>query len=401
MSTIAETEPIRYKNLILLFLSQVLGGSGASIMVLVGGLVGTDLAPSPSLATLPISLMVVGVAVSTLPVAWLLRRVGRRRGYMIGSGLGLMAALLAAFAIGQQNFVLFCLAALLIGSNGAFIQQYRFAAIESVPAARSGQAVSFVLLGGMVAGYLGPEIARRSQDWLSGGAFRSGFIILAGLFICVIVLLNFLQDTYRVDQVEDNTERPMLEILSQPTLMIAIFAGAIAYGVMSLIMTATPVEMHTMHGFSLADTAWVIQSHIIAMYLPSFFTGLLFARFGERQVMLIGVLCLLACVILGLTSDALFEFWGALVLLGVGWNFLFVGGTVLLTRCYRPAERFKVQAVNDFTVFGIQAITSLSAGVLLFQASWDALLLANLPVLLLMLILLAIMIRRAPQTIAV
>jgi MFS family permease len=400
MSFSTELEPIRYKNLILLFLSQVLGGSGAPIMVLVGGLVGAELAPSPTLATLPVSIMVVGVAISTLPAAWLLRQVGRRRGYMLGSGLGLAAALLAAFAIGQQNFVLFCLASLLIGSNGAFLQQYRFAAVESVPAARSGQAVSFVLLGGMVSGYLGPEIARRSQNWLDGEAFRSGFIILAGLYVCVIVLLNFLQDTYRVDQVEDDTERPMLEIMSQPTLIIAIFAGAIAYGVMSLIMTATPVEMHTMHGFSLADTAWVIQSHIIAMYLPSFFTGLLFTRFGERQVMLIGVFCLLACVILGLVSDVLFEFWGALVLLGVGWNFLFVGGTVLLTRCYRPAERFKVQAVNDFTVFGIQAITSLSAGVLLFQASWDALLLANLPVLLLMLILLAVMIRRFPQTAA-
>ncbi len=400
MSFSTELEPIRYKNLILLFLSQVLGGSGASMVVLVGGLVGADLAPSPALATLPISIMVVGVAISTLPAAWLLRQVGRRRGYMLGSGLGLAAALLAVFAIGQQNFVLFCLASLLIGSNGAFLQQYRFAAVESVPAARSGQAVSFVLLGGMVSGYLGPEIARRSQNWLDGGAFRSGFIILAGLYICVMVLLNFLQDTYRVDQVEDDTERPMLEIMSQPTLIIAIFAGAIAYGVMSLIMTATPVEMHTMHGFSLADTAWVIQSHIIAMYLPSFFTGLLFTRFGERQVMLIGVFCLLACVILGLVSDVLFEFWGALVLLGVGWNFLFVGGTVLLTRCYRPAERFKVQAVNDFTVFGIQAITSLSAGVFLFQASWDALLLANLPVLLLMLVLLAVMIRRFPQTAA-
>lgn len=398
MSSIAETEPIRYKNLILLFLSQVLGGSGASIMVLAGGLVGAKLAPSPSLATLPISIMVVGVALSTLPVAWLLRRVGRRRGYMIGSALGLAAALLAAFAIGQQSFVLFCLAALLIGSNGAFIQQYRFAAVESVPAARSGQAVSFVLLGGMVAGYLGPEIARRSQDWLSGSAFRGGFIILAGLYVCVIVLLNFLQDTYRVDRVENDAERPMLEILSQPTLVIAIFAGAIAYGVMSLIMTATPVEMHNMHGFSLTDTAWVIQSHIIAMYLPSFFTGLLFTRFGERQVMLIGVLCLLGCVILGLASNVLFEFWGALVLLGVGWNFLFVGGTVLLTRCYRPAERFKVQAVNDFTVFGVQAFTSLSAGVLLFQASWNVLLLANLPALLLMLILLAFMIIHSPQT---
>jgi len=173
----------------------------------------------------------------------------------------------------------------------------------------------------------------------------------------------------------------------QPTFIAAVVAGTVSYGIMSFIMTATPIEMHTVHGFSLADTALVIQSHIIAMFVPSLFVGFLFARLGLRKVMLIGVGCLLACVGIGIASRELLEYWGALVLLGVGWNFLYVGGTVLLTRSYHPSERFKAQAVNDFTIFAVQAVTSLSAGTVLFRANWDTLMLLNLPALLLMLLM--------------
>lgn len=379
---------MRSKNAILLALTQALGNSGAPIVVFVGGIIGAEIAPTLSLATLPISLMVVGLALTTVPVALLMRRIGRRRGYMIGAVIGMIAALLAAYATSHSSFVLFCAATLLMGANGAFVQQYRFGAAESVPPEHSGQAVSFVLLGGIVAGYLGPEIARRTEGLLNAGAFSGSFVLLAGVFVVVLVLLYFLDEITPRSEAVGESERPLLQVISQPMYLAAVIAGVVAYGVMSFIMTATPVEMHTMHGFSLEDTAWVIQSHIIAMYLPSLFTGFLLARLGLRRVMLLGWLCLLACVGLGIVSRELLQYWGALVLLGVGWNFLFVGATVLLTQSYRPAERFKAQAVNDFTIFGIQALASLSAGTVLFRANWGALMLLNLPALAIMLLVL-------------
>lgn len=379
---------MRSKNAILLALTQALGNSGAPIVVFVGGIIGAEIAPTLSLATLPISLMVVGLALTTVPVALLMRRIGRRRGYMIGAVIGMIAALLAAYATSRSSFVLFCAATLLMGANGAFVQQYRFGAAESVPPERSGQAVSFVLLGGIVAGYLGPEIARRTEGLLPAGAFSGSFVLLAGVFVVVLALLYFLDEIIPRSEAISEVERPLLQVISHPAYLAAVIAGMVAYGVMSFIMTATPVEMHTMHGFSLEDTAWVIQSHIIAMYLPSLFTGFLLARLGLRRVMLLGWLCLLACVGLGIVSRELLQYWGALVLLGVGWNFLFVGATVLLTQSYRSVERFKAQAVNDFTIFGIQALASLSAGTVLFRANWGTLMLLNLPALAIMLLVL-------------
>jgi MFS family permease len=390
---------LRSKNTTLLAITQALGSSGAPIVVFVGGIIGAEIAPSPVLATLPMSLMVVGVALATIPAALLMRRVGRRKGYMTGSTIGILAALLAAYAISLSSFALFCTATMLIGVNGAFIQQYRFGAAESVPAERSGQAVSFVLLGGIAAGFLGPEIAQRTEDLLPAGPFSGSFVILAGLLVVVLVLLYFLDEILPPVEVGSEPERPLRQVISQPVYLTAIIAGVVAYGVMSFIMTATPVEMHTMHGFSLQDTAWVIQSHIIAMYLPSLFTGFLLVKLGLRRVMMMGWVCLLACVGLGIISRELLEYWGTLVLLGVGWNFLFVGATVLLTQSYRPAERFKAQAVNDFTIFGIQALASLSAGTVLFRANWQTLMILNLPVLVIMLLVLMQMRRWQPKTI--
>jgi predicted MFS family arabinose efflux permease len=248
-----------------------------------------------------------------------------------------------------------------------------------------------VLLGGIAAGYLGPEIARRTEDIFSAGPFSGSFVILAGVFVLVVVLLYFLDEIVpRADETSE-PERPLVQVVTQPAYLTAVIAGMVAFGVMSFIMTATPVEMHTVHGFSVDDTAWVIQSHIIAMYLPALFTGFMVAKLGLRQVMLAGWLCLLACIGLGIISRQLLEYWGALVLLGVGWNFLFVGATVLLTQSYRPAERFNAQAVNDFTIFGVQALTSLSAGTVLFRANWETLMLLNLPALAIMLAVLVSM----------
>jgi predicted MFS family arabinose efflux permease len=298
--------------------------------------------------------------------------------------------LLAALGAFQGSFLTFCAASLLMGSSGAFIQQYRFGAAESVPPAKSGQAVSYVLLGGIAAGFLGPEIAERTGDLLPGGEFSASFLIMAAIMLGVILLLSFLGEIKTEEKTDDLPGRPSRQVVLQPTFLIALSAGVIAFGVMSFIMTATPVEMHTIMGYSLSETAWVIQSHIIAMFVPSLFTGFLLSRLGLRRVMLIGVLCLTACVGLGIASRSLLMYWGALVLLGIGWNFLYVGATLLLTQSYQPSERFRAQAVNDFTIFGIQAITSLSAGTVLFQSNWDTLLLLNLPALAAMLVLIGV-----------
>lgn len=364
------------------------------MVVFAGGILGAELAPAPVLATLPISFMVLGAALSTVPAALLMRRIGRRKGYMTGAGLGALAALLAAYAAWQSEFAVFCFATGLIGASNAFIQQYRFGAVESVPADQSGQAVAMVLLGGVAAGVLGPLVASSTVDLMPTGHFSGSFLVLAGLFGVVLLLLSLLRHIHIPVEEDTSSERPLRELILQPVYITAMMAGVTAYGVMSFIMTATPLEMHTMHGFSLGETAWVIQSHIIAMYLPSLFSGFLIDRLGLQRMMLLGVGCLLVCVGLGIASRVLLDYWLTLVLLGLGWNFLYVSGTVLLTRSYHPSERFKAQALNDFVIFGIQAITSFSAGTVLFHSNWDVLMMLNLPALLLMLFVIGINQRR-------
>jgi MFS family permease len=370
---------MRWRNIPILAVCQALGFAGPPMIVLVGGIVGEGLAPSPALATLPISVMLVGVVSTMIPAALLMKRLGRRLGFVSAALIGMSASLLGAYAVGAGNFILFCMAAFLIGSSTAFGQQYRFAAAESVPTQYAARAVSFVLVGGIAAGYLGPEIATRAHYIFQDHAYSGAFLILAGLYAVVAVLLIFLKDILPVEEEAVGEDRPLRRIISQPVFLGAVLSAAVAYGVMSLIMTATPLHLHRGHGFSLEETAWVIKSHIIAMYLPSLFTGLLLERLGVLRVMALGILGLFTCVILAFISSELVHYWWALVLLGVGWNFLFVGATVLLTGVYHTRERFKVQASNDFLVFGTQAFTSLSAGTLLYYANWDILNIMALP----------------------
>jgi MFS family permease len=380
------------RNVPILSLSQALAMCGPPMVVLVGGLLGSELAPTPILATLPVAMQVVGLALATVPAALLMRRAGRRQGFQIGALVGILAALLAAYAINLANFALLCSATLLIGASSAFVQQFRFAAAESVPPERAGRAVSWVLVGGIFAGFLGPEIAVWARDWLPAAAYLGSFVFLAGIYLLVVILLSLYRnvDTALLDPQAAGKERPLPEIARQPLFLLAVLCGAVAYGVMSFIMTATPLHMHIQSGFSIQDTTFVIQSHIIAMFLPSLFSGLLIERMGVQRVMFAGLAALLACVGLAVYSRAFAGYWAALVLLGIGWNFLFVGSTVLLTRTYLPAERFKAQALNDFTIFGIQAFTSLSAGTVLFMANWEILNLINLPAILITGLLLAV-----------
>jgi len=378
------------RNILILGAAQVLGLAGAPLVILVGGILGGALAPTPALATLPIATFVIGTAMSAVPAALWMRRVGRRAGFITGALIGTVAALCGMAAVTAASFIGFIGATLLFGASIGFVQQYRFAAVESVDASAAGRAVSFVLLGGVIGGFLGPDLVRRTRTLLPV-EYAGPFLALAVL--CALAALLFLafRDLHPADAaVPAGPRAPLREILRQPGMRIAVFAGVVAYAVMSFIMTATPISMHVLDGHSVDATARVIQAHVIAMFTPSLFSGLLIDRLGPRRMMTAGAFAMLACIAIAGKSHAIPAYIVALALLGVGWNFLFVGGTVLLSRTWQPAERFRVQATNDFIVFGTQAIASLSAGAALHGFGWTTVNLITLPLLVAMLAALAV-----------
>jgi MFS family permease len=373
-----------YRTLKILTVAQALAQTGAPIVVLLGGIVGTLLAPSPGLATLPVALMILGTACTTIPAALIMGKYGRKAGFIFGASYCSMAGLLAAYAINRESFALFCLATFLVGSHNAFIQQYRFAVAESVPIEKVGQSLSILMLAGVAAAFMGPESAQRLRFASSLGEFAGSFLGLSVFMLGTIVMLCFYRNIDSTEETGDTEQRHLLPIVRQPMFIVAITAAVVAWSVMSLVMTATPVSMHQVDQFNLEDTAWVIQSHIMAMFLPSLFSGFLIGRFGALKIIMAGLVLLFACLYIAWLDRLLMHYWWALVLLGVGWNFLFLGGTTLLTQTYRPAERFKVQALNDFVVFSMQAIAALSSGFILVQFGWSWIVGLSLPWLLLL-----------------
>lgn len=360
------------RNVLILSFALALAMSGPPIVVLLGGILGAELAPMPILTTLPVAIMIVGLALFALPAAFLMKAIGRRIGFVSAAVMAGLAALLAGYAISQDSFVLLCVATFFIGAQGAFVQQYRFAATESVEPTRAGRAVSFVLLGGIAAGFIGPEIAVRGSSLAPGTAYVGSFFALAALYGFAAIVLLFYKDQQEHSSEITEPGRSLREVASQPSYRLAVFSAAVSFGVMTLVMTAAPVHLSRAHGYSLGTTSNIIKSHIAAMYIPSLFTGLLIDRMGLFRVMIGGALSLLASALVGVGASNLPAYYTALVLLGLGWNFLFIGATVMLTRTYSPGERFRAQALNDFTVFGVQATASLSAGAVLQLASWDA-----------------------------
>lgn len=373
-----------YRTLKILTVAQAFAQTGAPIVILLGGIVGTRLAPSPDLATLPVALMIVGTASTTIPAALLMGKFGRKAGFIFGASYCYLAGLLAAFAISRESFVLFCLATFLVGSHNAFIQQYRFAVAESVAPEKVGQSLSLLMLAGVAAAFMGPESAQRLQGASELGEFAGSFLGLSGFMLVALAMLCFYQNTGVDEEADKREQRSLFNIVQQPKFIVAIMAGVVAWSVMSLMMTATPVSMNQVDHFNLADTAWVIQSHIMAMFLPSLFSGFLISRLGAQKVIMAGLALLFACLYIAYLDRQLIHYWWALVLLGVGWNFLFLGGTTLLTQTYRSAERFKVQALNDFIVFSMQAIAALSSGFILVQFGWSWIIGLSLPWLLLL-----------------
>jgi MFS family permease len=374
-------------NLSILLICQFIAVSGSVLVVTVGGLVGTELASDARLATLPLSIMVVGTALATLLASMTMQRFGRRLGFMLAALIAASGAALAAQGLQARSFALFCVGVALLGVNNAFVQQYRFAAAESVVLANVGRAISLILLGAIGGAFFGPILATQTSFRFGDHALIGGFVGLAVMQVAAMLLLGGLRGAGRpTADIGDvgGTQRPLMTIATQPAFIVAVMGGAVGYAAMTLIMTATPLSMHVGDGHSLQDTAWVIRSHVVAMYAPSLFSGVLIERWGAARIMMAGVIAIAATLAFGLQGHAVMHYWWALVLLGLGWNFLYVGGTAHLVRTYYPAERFKAQAVNEFTVFGTSAIASLMAGTLFAAFGWNVVLWSAVPLLLVM-----------------
>jgi MFS family permease len=368
-------------NVRLLFFAQMLTGVGLTSVVLFGGLLGAELAPSASWATLPVSVTVVGMALSTVPAALLMRVTGRRLGLIAGASVGVFAATLCAWAIARRSFALFCCGAILFGTATAFTQQYRFVAAESVGSERASRAISFVLLGSLGAALAGPQIAMAARWLIAGHEYAGSFLSVGVLYVLGAIVLCWLRPTGSATVSIASRGLSVAELLREPMLRRAMLAGGVAFAVMSFIMTAAPVSMHSVHHHSAGSVTWTIQSHILAMYLPSLFSGRLAARFGERAMMIAGSALLGASVVVNVAGQQVTHYWVGLVLLGMGWNLLFVAGTSLLATHYTGAERHRAQAINDFIVFASQACVSLLAGLAVQNLGWVLLNLSVLPLL--------------------
>ena len=355
--------------------------AGTSLMVLIAGIIGTQFAPSPGLATLPVALTIVGVALSTLPTGRLQSRYGRRKVFISYGFLAVLAALLATLSLVYQSFGGFCMAAVLMGWSGAAGHQYRFAAMESVPAEQAPKATSVLLFGGILAAAVGPEIAVRGQHLLAT-EFAGSYLLLAGVYTLGIILISFYRETQSNSGLHKLQGRPLMQIMRSPVIILAVAASAVGYGVMSFVMTAGPVSMHEHAGHDMQATKWVLQSHIAAMYLPSLVYPWLYSKMGYKGMMWAGVAALLLCLLIGSINTEFIHYWLTMVMLGIGWNFLFLSGTNLLRYGYRDEERFKVQSFNDFLVFSIQGTASLSSGWFLYHWGWQGVLYASIPLVL-------------------
>jgi MFS family permease len=362
---------------VVLALANVLYGSAAIGLFATGGLVGTMLAPSRAWATVPISAFVIGTMCSTVPVAMLMRRIGRKWGFIVGSLVGVVACLLSAWAIYVASFPLFVTSTLLFGAYQASSQYYRFAAADGAPAAFRPKAISWVLAGGVVAALLGTWMVMATQDLLAPYRFVGCYLASAVFAGLSMVVLSFLRLSEH-GQKTGGSQRPLAVIVRNPKLVAAVICGALSYGVMSLMMTASPIAMVDC-GFSVNAASWVIQWHAVAMFLPSFVTGHLIIRLGVVPVTTFGMVFLAGAALVAVLGLDFLTFAVALVLLGLGWNFAFIGATTMLTDCYRPSEKSKVQALNDFTIFTIVALSSLTSGALLDGFGWAAVNLAVFP----------------------
>jgi MFS family permease len=369
------------RNVVLLALSQAILITGTSLLLTSCALVGMALTSTKSLATLPLALLFLAQMATTVPASLYMQRVGRRLGFMTSSVFGMAGAAIAALGIFKAEFSIFCLGTVFIGMFNGFGQYYRFAAAETAPEKYRSRAISYVLAGGLIAAFAGPNLAKLSRQLLPQ-EFAGSFAILTGIYLLAFSVASFLRMPEPGTDTRSTGGRPLGEIIRQPAYLVAVASAMVGYGVMNFIMIATPLAMHDYaHPFS--DTAFVIQWHIFGMFFPSFFTGQLIRKFGTANIMLAGVLLLGLCAGINFSGTTVTHFWGSLIFLGLGWNFLFVGATTQLTATYAPSEKAKAQALNDFIVFGTVSLTSLSSGAVQNTLGWATINMAVIPLLLL------------------
>ena len=366
-----------YRDIFLLACCQALLLTNASGLITMNGLVGYSLADTKALATLGVTAYILGSAVATMPASLWMARVGRRAGFMAGALVNIGGCALAAFALWRGSFALYCVATALIGVYNAIGLQYRFAAAEVAAPADKAKAISLVLAGGVVGGVIGPESVKRAVD-LFATPFLGGFVALAAYAVVALALQSQVHVPPPTLEERSGGGRPLSAIIRQPVFIVAALAGGLGYGLMNLLMTATPIAMNfCSHPFS--AVALVIEWHVVGMYAPGFFTGTLIRRFGVLNVILAGLVLIAASVAVALNGNTIPDFVAALALVGVGWNFMYTGGTTLLTESYTPAEKARTQGANDFIVFATMGVTSVASGAMVSTAGWETMNLAVLP----------------------
>jgi len=371
--TIDATETAGFRrNLTVLILAQSLGAASGPIVISLGGLVGQDLATDPALATLPVSIYNLGLALGTVPAAWIMRQYGRRSGYLLGAMIGVLSGLVAAGAISFGAFIFFCLGTFLAGLYASYVQSCRFAAADGREGADRGRAISWVMVGGLIAAIIGPQLVIATRDAVPGVPFAGSFLSQAALALIAFFVLTRLrgrQPAATAQTSSDDGGRTVLQLLASPKYMLGVAAGVVSYGLMSFVMTAAPLAMVGC-GHSIDHAAWGIQWHVLAMFAPSLVTGKLIARFGKEKVTAAGLIIIGISGAVALTGLDLRHFFISLILLGIGWNFGFIGATAMVAAAHTEAERGRAQGLNDFAVFGTVAALSFFSGALMQASGW-------------------------------
>ncbi|OGA18269.1 MAG: MFS transporter [Betaproteobacteria bacterium RIFCSPLOWO2_02_FULL_65_24] len=365
------------KNVALLAGCQAMLFTNNVTLISLAALAGFSLADNKALSTLPATAYVVGAALTTLPASFFMRRFGRQTGFQVGTSMGIAGAVVCCLALWLHSFWLLCAGVLVLGVYNAFGQYYRFAAADAATYDFKAKAISLVMAGGLVGGIIGPEMSKHTRDMFAV-PFLGAYASLIVFCLITMALLAFVRIPQPSVAERHEAVRPLARIMAQPAFIVAVTGSALGYGVMSLLMTVTPLAMG-LCGHAYDSAALVIEWHVIGMFAPSFFTGSLIKRFGVLSVMLAGAALEALCVGVALSGVLVANFWWAMVLLGIGWNFLYVGGTTLLTECYRPSEKAKAQGMHDFLVFLTSASSSFASGLLMNRNGWEMLNYAALP----------------------
>jgi MFS family permease len=366
------------RNVTLLVVCQAFANTNNTILIAIGALIGYSLADNKLLATLPVATVMIGTMLGTMPAANLMRAIGRKRGYLVGLLIGMTGAAICSYAIYSQNFWMFCAGTGIYGVNNSFVQTYRFAAADVSSSQFKATAISLVMLGGVVAAFLGPQSVKLTQDLFAPNLYLGSYISVIGLAFVAGMLMMFVRIPTLTSAEKKQPGRPLSEIMKEPTFFVAVIGAMVGYGVMSLIMTSTPLSM-VAHEHGSGAAFDVITAHVVGMFGPSFITGAVIKRYGVLNVMMVGAVLLAACVGISMTGHELHQYFTGLVVLGVGWNFLFIGGTTLLTEVGTGSERFKIQGVNDLLVFGTVALASLASGSIFHFMGWESLNLVAVP----------------------